>query len=819
MQKIIGKIFSIIILFLLIFSSITISAEEVRIKEYGSDNYLIYEGTNEYITINSEYNYEETQFRGLWVSNFAGDISSYTTEAAFKKEMTTLLDTMEYYHLNALIFHVRTHNNALYNSQLNPKASYWTRVNFDSFDPLEWLITETHKRGIEFHAWMNPYRVKSSNRTYITGSFPSINPASNSDNLLSNSSTTILDPGKEAVKSFLVNTCLEFVNRYDVDAIHFDDYFYISDCDDTKTYNENNPNGLSKADWRRNNVDEFIRRLSVQLKRYNENNNKCVQLGIAPGGTWKNGNGKVTYDSNGTAITTGSVGNSGGSYGDSLYADTKKWVDNEWIDYICPQCYHDIQNGLFCELTDWWNSVCKYKKTNLYIGLGFYGPGSHWQDPLELKNEMYWMNKLEYVQGFSLYAYSALKKAYNRTNNLKATQVDLIYDDVFKNDVLLPVLRRYDYEVIDEVSNLLLFFNENYKITFDYNELVKMYVVYKDSIDKDNIIYQGSGEIDLINNKVEIELKESNFDKLIVIPINYTNVLGKGSQITKEEVSHKITFIYEDEIIKEIYTKENSVDEPIFDFDYDNYDVVLSQELDNISSDLIVYVSLVEKTKYINVIYLVDGKEVNEEFELTDKFPIDILDNIPEVLGKNINGLTEISEYLYKVEYSDIYYNVKFIGYNDELLLETLVLYGSNIDYPKVDDISGYYFVEWDYNDIISCDTIIHAIYQKYNVLTILDNNNQEVNRKECKDNELVDLKELINILDGSSVKFYIEDVECGEEIEIDKDTTVRYEIINNNIDNPSQNSGCMDNSIVSIYALLFSLSMAIVFFIFRRRL
>src|SRR5690606_14527091 len=126
--------------------------------------------------------------------------------------------------INALIFHVRTHNNALYDSDLNPKASWFSNVNFANFDPLMWLINATQARGIEFHAWLNPYRYG----TNYVGTMPLDNPASNINNVLTNpndSALRILNPGLPSVRDFIVDTVVEIIETYPVDAIHFDDYF------------------------------------------------------------------------------------------------------------------------------------------------------------------------------------------------------------------------------------------------------------------------------------------------------------------------------------------------------------------------------------------------------------------------------------------------------------------------------------------------------------------------------------------------------------------------------------------------------------------
>src|SRR5690606_19934826 len=110
----------------------------------------------------TEYTYPTQDFRGVWISNYANDLASYANETQYKNEIDAILDNMEEYGLNVMMFHIRMHNDALYDSKLNPRRNYWHNVNFDQFDPLTYIIEEAHKRGIEFHAWLNPYRVLSS---------------------------------------------------------------------------------------------------------------------------------------------------------------------------------------------------------------------------------------------------------------------------------------------------------------------------------------------------------------------------------------------------------------------------------------------------------------------------------------------------------------------------------------------------------------------------------------------------------------------------------------------------------------------------------
>ena len=206
---------------------------------------LTYLNTNIKVQAPKTYTQKATEFRGVWVSFFAGDISGYNdSEDAFKERLLAVLNDMEKYNLNAIMFHLRTHNDALYDTKLAPKSTYITNADFKQWDYVEWFIEECHKRGIEFHAWLNPYRISSGKITMaqIKSKYSDFrdNPARDEENVLISTDTAnpgaILDPGRPAVKEYLVDVCMEIIEKYDVDAIHFDDYFYMKGIDDSKTY-------------------------------------------------------------------------------------------------------------------------------------------------------------------------------------------------------------------------------------------------------------------------------------------------------------------------------------------------------------------------------------------------------------------------------------------------------------------------------------------------------------------------------------------------------------------------------------------------------
>ena len=406
-----------------------------------------YNGSSEPIQKLKNFNYPTQQLRAAWVSNYVGSLPSYSTPENWKKQYKIVLDRMQSVVLNTIVFHIRTHNNALYPSKYNPKARYVAGINFDEFDPLTYMIEETHRRGMEFHAWLNPYRVDDS--FLASGeTYPATNPASDPANLLvAGDGKKILNPGLPNVRKFLVDTCMEVVENYDVDAIHFDDYFYISDVDDTATRNKYNVNGLSLDNFRREQVNIFIEDLSNNIRSYNKANNRAVQLGIAPTGIYRNGSYAATpkYDSNGNLTIKGSATRGQEHYGGYLYADTLKWINEEWIDYIMPQMYWGIDFNIasFGALTRWWSWAVKYKKVNLYCGMGIYmaeGNKSGWGKlDNEVRDQLLNMGTHPEIGGMSLYSYNYI----NSSNSTISKGMNTLKDDFFNKFVPCDVKKSY----------------------------------------------------------------------------------------------------------------------------------------------------------------------------------------------------------------------------------------------------------------------------------------------------------------------------------------------------------------------------------------
>ena len=438
---------------------------------------VTYRGTSTVVQIPTEYIQPDEQLRAAWVSSYAGNFTPSANESTMKNELQAILDLFVKYNLNCMIFHIRTTNNAFYKTDLAPiQSNYGTYESFDDWDYLEWLINECHKRGIEFHAWLNPYRIKpygydaSATPQTVADTYKDYpkNPASDPENILltyrsDGTKGAILNPYEEVVQDYIVDVCIEVMEKYNVDAIHFDDYFYAQmssgitvltepDQDDYEEYINANPNcGYSKSNatdkkqWRRDNIDSFIYKLSTAMTEFNIKNGRGVQLGISPTGIYRNGNGKVTYDENGTAITNGSNTAGQEHYSSYLFCDTKKWIDEEWIDYIMPQTYWAFTHSVagYADVIDWWDKVVANKDVNLYSGLGLYmsidGGNYSWgRQPYEISNQIRYTTKLKNVKGISFYSFASLRTVHNSQSQIAHPGLQKVLNEYFTEKVQTP---------------------------------------------------------------------------------------------------------------------------------------------------------------------------------------------------------------------------------------------------------------------------------------------------------------------------------------------------------------------------------------------
>lgn len=309
-----------------------------------------------------------------------------------KKEMIRLLDTLKDTGINTIMFQVRTQGDALYKSSINPWSSVLTGTQGKDpgYDPLKFVIDEAHKRGIKVHAWLNPYRVTTSG-TNLELLSPNHQARKNPSWVLTYNNRLYFNPELMEVKNHIVDTVAEIVKNYDVDGIHFDDYFYPS--------NYPLPEGETKDGIVANNRRAHITQMVSMVKEKIKSIDKDILFGISPSGIWKNKYNDVN----------GSNTNGNESYY-SDYADTRLWVKNNMVDYIVPQIYWETghKSADYETLVKWWNDVVSGTNVDLYIGQGIYKNEVATQIDTQLNiNEKY-----NYVSG-SIY-YSSIDILNNR---------------------------------------------------------------------------------------------------------------------------------------------------------------------------------------------------------------------------------------------------------------------------------------------------------------------------------------------------------------------------------------------------------------------
>jgi len=356
---------------------------------------------------------EKKEMRGMWVATVVNiDYPSKPTAdpAVLKSEALKILNMAEEIGFNAVFLQVRPTADAFYKSDYFPWSKYLTgsqgKAPSNGFDPLEFWITEAHKRGIELHAWINPYRItkKTSSEPKPTiNSLAAGHPArKNPDWVVRYSDNNLyFNPGIPQVRKLIVDGVLELVKKYDVDGIHFDDYFYPGkDFDDSKTYATYGKGYKNINDWRRANVNTLISEVYKAIKAAN----KDVRFGISPIGIWANkASNPLGSDTKGRE-----------SYYE-IFADSRQWIKDEIIDYIAPQLYWNIgySKADYSKLLNWWADVAKGTSVDLYIGHAAYkagnsDPASPWYGVAEIERQILLNRSRPEVKGSLFYNYNSL---------------------------------------------------------------------------------------------------------------------------------------------------------------------------------------------------------------------------------------------------------------------------------------------------------------------------------------------------------------------------------------------------------------------------
>jgi uncharacterized lipoprotein YddW (UPF0748 family) len=320
--------------------------------------------------------------RGAWiasVSNIDWPSSRSLSSSQQQAELLKILDTLSSTGINSVFLQIRPECDALYASAIEP-WSYWLtgtqgKAPSPFWDPLEFAVTAAHERGMELHAWINPFRAKQSTPALAANHVVTLHP----EWTFVAGTSTILNPGLPDVRTYITNVVADIATRYDLDGIHFDDYFYPDGAvttQDNTTYADNNPTGIATiADWRRNNVNMLIAKVYDTLQLINAANNRNIRFGVSPFGIWKSG------------VPAGITGNSSFS---AMYCDPIAWLAAGKVDYIAPQLYWKVTGAQdYDALSKWWNDQAALYNRHIYPGLALYRlvDASDWS-ATEIQNQM-----------------------------------------------------------------------------------------------------------------------------------------------------------------------------------------------------------------------------------------------------------------------------------------------------------------------------------------------------------------------------------------------------------------------------------------------
>ena len=500
------------------------------------------------------------EFRAAWLPSVLN--LDYPKEPGMsvndlKESFRKILDVYELYNLNAVIMQIRPAGDALYLSSMNPPSIYVTG-DLDKklpFELLKFAIEETHARGMEFHAWFNPFRVTVMKHeedteeilsTLHENNYARLNP----NQVLRFDDKLFLDPGNPATREFVINSIMEVVRNYDIDAVHLDDYFYPykstkldengetvpyffgEEEEDALTFLSNKGTFTDIKEWRRNNTYTFIKDLSKSihdLKPY-------VKLGVSPFGIW------------GHKEETGGVGSdtpisSSETYTHQVFTDTRKWIKEELIDYVIPQIYWNFGEPAapYSILAKWWNDQVEGTDVNLYIGHANYKvyeqiDNPYWQEDTIIKDQISFNHTLENIQGSAFFSFrhltpnnsdfSGLGRSALTRNNEAIREVYGNISIIPKNENLPDAKASAPNEVT--IKNKILSFKDSYE-GFDESEKTKYFMVYrfpKTDLDPENPTY--------LYKKIALEKNTTRYTLNNLDTENYTYAVSAFNRLHEE---------------------------------------------------------------------------------------------------------------------------------------------------------------------------------------------------------------------------------------------------------------------------------------------
>lgn len=475
------------------------------------------------------------EFRAVWIAtvkNIDWPTKPGLSTKQQKDEFRKILDFHQQNGFNAVITQIRPSADAFYLSDLEPWSRYLTNESGLApdpyYDPLTFMIDEAHDRGMEFHAWLNPYRAvvdtlflpeDSTNIFYLKPEW-----------FLTYGDRIYFDPGIPEVKNFVTKVVKDITLRYDIDAIHFDDYFYpyriqgVEFPDSVSFANYNQDSTIAKDDWRRENVNSVIKMLNDTIKSVKP----WVKFGISPFSVWRNKSDDPT----------GSDSKAGQTNYDDLFADVVKWMNEGWIDYVLPQLYFTMDHRLvpYRTMLHWWEDVDF--KGHLYIGHGTYrigpvGRDSAWYNPSEIPDQIRMNRSSAKVMGSAHFSSKWFFK-----NTLGIT--DTLRNSLYKNIALVPTMPWLD-NTAPSAPDSLFVKNDGKGIYLDWkpgDSTAMYYVIYR---------FKGKQVGDLNNSDNILEIKKAStpfyIDKTAHIRRIYTYAVTAVDRLYNESEMIKAPYI------------------------------------------------------------------------------------------------------------------------------------------------------------------------------------------------------------------------------------------------------------------------------------
>lgn len=475
------------------------------------------------LQISAQSSLPKRELRGAWLSTVANiDWPSNPSNTSEKKinDLIKILDYLKAANINTVVFQIRPASDAMYESNIEPWSSWLTgkqgKAPSPFFDPLKIAIEEAHKRGMELHAWLNPYRVRlaSYNLNLDDKNVAKQHP----DWVLNIDGDEILDPGLPDARQHIVNVITDIITRYDVDAIHFDDYFYLEGItdEDDQTFADY-PNGYSdRGDWRRNNVNELLRLIHSTIQTLAPN----VKFGQSPPGIWKSGIPEGTY---------------GWNVYSSIYCDAVTWLDEQIIDYLAPQLYWSFGGGQdYGKLAPWWAD--QRNERHIYPGLAYYRVGQSTFDKSQIGKMVRFNREDEGLFGEIYFT------SHNFSDNLGGV-TDTLTNDLYRYPALLPVMDWKDTTPPDAPANLRFDRVTGSGITaltwdIPLNEPIKFYVIYR-SLDS------SFSSADIDDPQFIYEITSNNYlqiDETFPTEKGYYYVTALDRNNNESEVTNKFEF-------------------------------------------------------------------------------------------------------------------------------------------------------------------------------------------------------------------------------------------------------------------------------------